>query len=133
MADDDVLSDEETASFLSGTSSISGVDFSAATGINAQQIATAIAGSIVFVITVGVNTVVQAVAAAYTAVIDGFAGFLSDGLITAVFTSGIEAIRGAWAFGITEFGLFAYPVGLAVLLATGYVTQLGIEQIREAI
>ncbi len=133
MADDDVLSDDETASFLSGTRSIPGVSFPLASGLNARQVASAIVGSVAFALGVGVNTIISALAAAYTGVIDGFAGFLSgsDGLVDTIFETGLTAIRGAWSFSLDEFGLFAFPVALTVLLASLWVVQLGVDQIRE--
>lgn len=133
MADDDVLSDEETASFLNGSRSVRGVNFSLASGVNARQIAATIVGSVVFAVSVGVNTIVSAVAAAYAGLIDSFTGFIagSDGLIDTIFETGLDAIRGAWSFTLSEFGVFAYPVGVAVLLASIWVVQLGFDQIRE--
>lgn len=135
MADDDVLTDEETSSFLTGSRSVDSVSFSLASGLNASRIASVTVGTVVFVVSVGVNTVIQALASAYSGLVDAFAGFLAGrgGLVDTIFETGLTAIRGAWTFSFDEFGVFAFPVGVAVLLASLYVVQLGVNQLREEI
>ncbi|SMO91375.1 hypothetical protein [Halorubrum cibi] len=152
MADgDDVLTDDQEESFLTGTESISeDLSFGLASGINAGRVGRAIAGSIVFTAALGVNTIIGGLTEAYTGLVDGVRGFLAggtefvndpnavggverefDGLIDVIFGSGIAAIRGAWSFSVTELGPFAYLVGIGVVLSSFWVMGRGLDQIRE--
>ncbi|WP_281195834.1 hypothetical protein [Halorubrum sp. F4] len=146
--DDSVLTDDQEESFLTETSSISGVDFDLASGINAGNVARAIIGSFVFTVALGVNTVVGGLTAAYTGLVDGVREFLTvgsqevefgstgweiseaPGLVDVVFGTGIAAIRGAWSFSLDEFGVFAYPVAMAVIVASFYVIGRGFDRVR---
>ncbi|SMO81257.1 hypothetical protein [Halorubrum cibi] len=149
--DDSVLTDDQEESFLTGTESISeDLSFGLASGINAGRVGRAIAGSIVFAVALGVNTVIGALTEAYTGLVDGVSEFLAggtefvnnpnavggfeqefDGLIEVIFGSGIAAIRGAWSFSLTQFGPLAYPVGIGVVVASFWVMGRGIDRIRE--
>ncbi|WP_066415380.1 hypothetical protein [Halorubrum aethiopicum] len=151
MADgDDVLTDDQEESFLTGTESIDGVSFGLASGIDAGRVGRAIAGSIVFVVALGANTIISGLTEAYTGIVDGVRGFLAggtefvnnpnavggfeqefDGLIDVIFGSGIAAIRGAWSFSLTQFGPLAYPIGIGVVVGSFWVMGRGIDRIRE--
>ncbi|OYR69898.1 hypothetical protein DJ79_01500, partial [Halorubrum ezzemoulense] len=78
MADDDqtTLGDEEQSFLLSGTSSLDGVDFRAATGIDASNLSRSVVGTIGFALAAAATLFVQGVTEAWTRLIDGLAGFL---------------------------------------------------------
>lgn len=151
MAEDDdgVLSDEQTDSFLANSSSVPGLNFQLADGIKPVSVAKAILGSLAFSVALGINTLIDAMVTAYTGLIQGVEEFIAgrfylvenrgglgvkpiteDGLIDVTLGAGAAAIEGAWAFTLDEFGLFAYPVAIAVLVVTAYVTQRGIDSAR---
>lgn len=143
--DDAPISTDERNSFLMSVRDIEGADFPLASGINVTRLASALIGSLVFEIAVGVNTVILALSTAYSSLIDGVTAFVAgrtewvptrdglgvarettDGLIQVTIGLGVSAIEGAWAFSLDQFGIFAYPVGVGVLLASLYVVDRGI-------
>lgn len=147
---DDVLTDEQEESFLTGTGSIPSVDFGLASGLDAGRVVRAVAGSVVFSLALVANTAISGLTSAVTGLIDGLSEFLAgttrfvddpnrvggflletDGLVGTVFGTGIAAIRGAWSFSLTQFGPLAYPVAIGILLATFYVIGRGIDRVRE--
>ncbi|ELZ50720.1 hypothetical protein EXE48_17910 [Halorubrum sp. ASP1] len=153
MADGDDATDVDVdeSSFLTGVTSIEGVSWSGASGVDVGRLARAIVGTAVFTVAAGVNTVVSGLTAAVTGLIDGVSEFLAGatewfripgvgwrptreaGLIEVIFGTGIAAIRGAWSFNVDTFGPLSLPVGLAVVLGTFLVVARGIEQIQEVI
>ena len=148
--DDATDVDVDESSFLTGVSPIDGVSFSGASGINSSLLAKTLVGSGVFALAVGVNTLINGVTDAVAGLITGVQEFLAGrtetgwfgstkieleyaGIIDILFGTAIAAIRGAWSFSLTQFGVLAYPVGVAVLLGTFLVAQRGIDRIAEAI
>ncbi|WP_256403253.1 hypothetical protein [Halorubrum salinum] len=150
MADGDDVTDVDVdeSSFLTGVSSIEGVDFSAASGVDVRRLAQAIVGTALFTVGLGVNTVVSGVTGAVAGLIDGVREFVaggtnvewfggvrveteSVGLIDVIFGTGIAALRGIWSFNVDTFGVLAYPVGLAIVLGTFVIVSRGIGEIRE--
>jgi hypothetical protein len=130
--DDALLSNIDLGQFLTGSSSLDGVDFRAADGINAVRVAQAAVGAVAFALLWGVNSLIAAVTGAYARIIDAVASF-SGGLIQSTLGVGISAVEGVWSFTLTEFGLFAYPIALSVVLATFYVADEGITAAREVL
>jgi hypothetical protein len=149
--DDATDVDVDESSFLTGVTSIEGVEWSGASGVDVGSLARALVGTAVFTVAVGVNTVVSGLTAAVTGLIDGVSEFLAGttewirfpgvgwrsireaGLIEVIFGTGIAAIRGAWSFNVDTFGPLSVLVALAVLLGTFLVVSRGIEQIQEVI
>lgn len=149
MASDDdgeILSDEQTESFLTNSESISGLSFPTASGIKVGRLGKTIVGSIAFAIGIAFNTTIAAVVTAFTGLIDGFREFIvggtryvrygftgggytveTDGLIDVTVGAGVAALEGAWSFSVDQFGIFALLVGVVAILATAYVASRGLE------
>lgn len=157
MADDDQtnLSDDEQSFLLSGTSSLDGVDFRAATGIDASNLSRSVVGTIGFALAAAVATLVQGVTEAWTRLIDGLAGFLggtqelvtgvaSDlapgavyrdvpGLIGTLADGWVSAMEGAWSSTLPDSGIAAWLFALGIVLVTFYVAARGLDVIPEVI
>ena len=157
MADDDQtnLSDDEQSFLLSGTSSLDGVDFRAATGIDASNLSRSVVGTIGFALAAAVATLVQGVTEAWTRLIDGLAGFLggtqelvtgvaSDlapgavyrdvpGLIGTLADGWVSAMEGAWSSTLPASGIAAWLFALGIVLVTFYVAARGLDVIPEVI
>jgi hypothetical protein len=157
VADDDQtnLSDEEQSFLLSGTSSLDGVDFRAATGIDASNLSRSVVGTIGFALAAAVATLVQGVTEAWTRLIDGLAGFLggtqelvtgvaSDlapgavyrdvpGLIGTLADGWVSAMEGAWSSTLPDSGIAAWLFALGIVLVTFYVAARGLDVISEVI
>lgn len=157
MADDDQtnLSDDEQSFLLSGTSSLDGVDFRAATGIDASNLSRSVVGTIGFALAAAVATLVQGVTEAWTRLIDGLAGFLggtqelvtgvaSDlapgavyrdvpGLIGTLADGWVSAMEGAWSSTLPDSGIAAWLFALGIVLVTFYVAARGLDVISEVI
>ncbi|WP_435093400.1 hypothetical protein [Halorubrum sp. N11] len=143
--DDGMLSDEQTESFLTDSESVSGISFPTASGVEVGRVGKTIVGSIAFAFALAFNTLIDAVTTAYSGLLDGFHEFIAggtryvsfpfgggyttetDGLIDVTIGAGIAAIESAWSFSVDEFGIFALPVGIGVVLATAYVAGRGID------
>lgn len=130
--DDATLSSIDFGEFLNGSSTLDGVDFRAASGINAVRVAQAAIGAVAFALLWGVNSLIAAVTESYAQLIDGVGSF-GGGLIQSTIGVGITAIDGVWSFGVSEFGLFAYPIALLIVLATFYVVDAGLTTAREVL
>jgi len=130
--DDALLSGIDLSNFLTGSSSLDGVDFNAASGINAIRVAQAALGTVSFALIYGLNSFIDAWTNAVARVIDSFGGFIGK-LIGATASVGISAVEGAWSFTLTEYGLLAYPIALIIVLATFYVADEGISAAREVL
>lgn len=130
--DDALLSSVDFGEFLSGSSTLDGVDFRAASGINAVRVAQAAIGAVAFALLWGVNSLIAAVSSVYARLIDGVGGF-AGALIQSTLGVGISAIEGVWSFSVSEFGLFAYPIALLIVLATFYVADAGLTTAREVL
>lgn len=157
MADDDQtnLSDEEQSFLLSGTSSLDGVDFRAATGIDASNLSRSVVGTIGFALAAAVATLVQGVTEAWTRLIDGLAGFLggtqelvtgvaSDlapgavyrdvpGLIGTLADGWVSAMEGAWSSTLPDSGIAAWLFTLGIVLVTFYAAARGLDVVSEVI
>ena len=157
MADDDQtnLSDDEQSFLLSGTSSLDGVDFRAATGIDASNLSRSVVGTIGFALAAAVATLVQGVTEAWTRLIDGLAGFLggtqelvtgvaSDlapgavyrdvpGLIGTLADGWVSAMEGAWSSTLPDSGIAAWLFALGIVLVTFYVAARGVDAVSEVI
>lgn len=127
------LSDVNLSGFLSGVSPIDGVSFPSASGINVGRVASAVFATIAFAVAYGFNTFIQAAAEAPTRIIDGVGDFVADGLIASTIGVGASAIEGAWSFSVAEYGVFAYVLALAVVIATFYVVEWGLQTAREVL
>ena len=130
--DDALLSSIDFSNFLSGSSSLDGVDFRAASGINAVRVAEAAIASLAFALFYGVGSFIDAWTSAVSRGIDGLGGFIGD-LVGATIGVGISAVEGVWSFGVSEYGLLAYPMALIILLATFYIADQGISTAREVL
>ena len=157
MADDDQtnLSDDEQSFLLSGTSSLDGVDFRAATGIDVSNLSRSVIGTIGFALAAAVATLVQGVTEAWTRLIDGLAGFLggtqelvtgvaSDlapgavyrdvpGLIGTLADGWVSAMEGAWSSTLPDSGIAAWLFALGIVLVTFYVAARGVDAVSEVI
>jgi hypothetical protein len=157
VADDDQtnLSDDEQSFLLSGTSSLDGVDFRAATGIDASNLSRSVVGTIGFALAAAVATLVQGVTEAWTRLIDGLADFLggTQELVTGVasdlapgavyrdvpgligtFADGwVSAMEGAWSLTLPDSGIAAWLFVLGIVLVTFYVAARGLDVISEVI
>jgi hypothetical protein len=157
VADDDQtnLSDEEQSFLLSGTSSLDGVDFRAATGIDASNLSRSVIGTIGFALAAAVATLVQGVTEAWTRLIDGLAGFLAGtqelvtgvasdlapgavyrdvpGLIGTLADGWVSAMEGAWSSTLPDSGIAAWLFALGIVLVTFYVAARGLDVISEVI
>lgn len=129
------IDDSTLSTFLTDSSSASGIDFQLASGINVGSLVRGVGASIAFAIALGVNTVVDGITTAVTSVIGAGQSFIAgpQGLIATLIEPGVAAIEGAWAFSLNEFGVLAFPVGLVVILATMYVADRGIDRVLEVI
>ena len=132
-SEDASLSSIDFSSMLTGSESVDGVDFPLASGINVVRVAQTIIGSVALSVLIGVNTVIQALADAYSALIDGAAGFFGTDLIDATIGAGVSAINGVWAPLVDEFGLGAYFSVLLIVLATFYVADIGVDEALEVL
>lgn len=153
MADGDDATDVDVdeSSFLTGVTSIDGVEWSGASGVDVGRLARAVVGTAVFTVAVGVNTVVSGLTTAVAGLIDGVSEFLAGttewirfpgvgwrsireaGLIEVIFRTGIAAIRGAWSFNVDTFGPLSILVALTVVLGTFIVVSRGLEEISEVL
>ena len=131
--DDALLSSIDFSDFLTGSSSLDGVDFRAADGINAVRVAQAAIGAVAFSWWWGVNALIDAVTSSIARLTDAVASFLGEGLIQSTIGVGVSALNGIWTFAFTEFGILAYPVALLSVLATFYVADRGITTAREVL
>ena len=155
VADDDQsISDEQQSFLLSGTSSLDGVDFRAATGIDAGNLGRSVVGTLGFVLAAVAATFVQGVTEAWTRVIDGLAGFLAGtqrlvesapgaaqdtvtqelpGLIGTLAGSVTAGFRGAWSAAIPEFGVLQWVAALGVVILTFYAAARGFDAVSEVL
>ena len=157
MADDDqtTLSDEDESFLLSGTSSLEGVGFRAATGIDGGNLGRSVVGTMFFALAAAAATFVQGVAEAWTRVLDGLTGFLAGtrelvtgvasnlapgrvyrdvpGLIGTVADSWASAMRGAWSSALPDSGIAAWIFSLALVLLTFYAAARGINEFLEVL
>jgi len=131
--EDASLTSIDFGAFLTDSSSLEGVDFRSASGINVLRVAQAAIGAVVFAWAWGVNALVAAVSESYTRLIDGIGDFIGTGLIEATLGVGITAIEGVWTFAFSEFGVLSYPVALVTVLATLYVAERGITTAQEVL
>jgi len=121
------------SSFLTDSSSIDGVSFPSASGINATRVASAIIGSVAFALAYGVTSLIDAVATVYARLIDGIGNFVGVELIDATVGAGISAVNGVWSTMLAEFGIGAFPIALGTVIATFYVTERGLGTAREVL
>jgi len=157
VADDDQanLSDEEQSFLLSGTSSLDGVDFRAATGIDGSNLSRSVVGTIGFTLAAAAATFVQGVAKAWTSLIDGVASFLGGtqelvtgiagnlapgavyrdvpGLIGTLADGWVSAMRGAWSTALPDSGIAAWLFALGTALLTFYAAARGFGEVREVL
>lgn len=130
--EDASLSDVDFSSFLTGSSSLPGVDFRAASGINATAVAEAVIGIIAFAVGWAANSLVAAILSLPARVLEWVTESATD-LFQATIGLGITAVEGVWSFSLAEFGLFAYPGALLVVLATFYVVDKGLDAAQEVL
>lgn len=128
--DDALLSSIDFSNYLSGSESLDGVDFNAASGINSVAVAEAAIASLAFALFYGIGSFIDAWTSAVARAIDAVRGFIGE-LIGATVGVGFSAVEGAWSFGVSEYGLLAYPIALIIVLATFYVADQGISTARE--
>ena len=156
MADDDQtnLSDDEQSFLLSGSSSLDGVDFRAADGINAGNLAQTVVGTIGLALGTAAVTFVDGVAEAWTRLLGSLAGFLAGtqqlvesvpgavqdrvtqeipGLIGTVSDSWVSAIRASWDSALPDTGLAAWLFALGLVLITFYVAARGFDTVSEVL
>ncbi|VTT86106.1 hypothetical protein DM2_2144 [Halorubrum sp. DM2] len=157
MADDNQtsLGDDEQSFLLSGSSSLDGVDFRAAEGIDSGNVARSVAGTIGFALASVAATLVGGVAEAWTRVLDSLAGFIgggrelvtgiasniapgpvyreTDGLIGTLTESVTMPMRAAWNSALPDTGLAAWIAGLALVLLTFYAAARGFDAVSEVL
>jgi len=127
------IGDVDLSGFLSNASSIDGVSFPTASGIDAGRVAQAVIGTIAFAVAFGVNSFIQAVTSAPVRIIDGVGDFIADGLIASTIGVAASAIEGAWSFSLAEFGPLAYVAAITSVIATFYVAEWGLQTAREVL
>ncbi|OYR61474.1 hypothetical protein [Halorubrum ezzemoulense] len=157
MADDDqtTLGDEEQSFLLSGTSSLDGVDFRAATGIDASNLSRSVVGTIGFALAAAATLFVQGVTEAWTRLIDELAGFLGGtqelvtgvasnlapgavyrdvpGLIGTLADGWVSAMEGAWSSALPDSGIAAWLFALGLVLLTFYAAARGLNTVSEVL
>ena len=156
MAEDDqTLSDEEQSFLLSGTSSLDGVDFRAASGIDAGNLGRSIVGTLGFALAAAAATFVQGVTEAWTRLIDGLTGFLAGGreLVTGVASnlapgqvyrdvpgligtladSWVSAMEGAWSSTLPDAGIATWLFALGIVFLTFYAASRGLDTVSEVL
>jgi len=157
VADDDQtsLSDEEQSFLLSGSSSLDGVDFRAAEGVNIGNLSASVVGTIGIALGTAAATFVGGVFEAWTSILDGLATFLGGtqelvtgvasnlssgrvyrdvpGLIGTVADSWASAMRGAWSSALPDSGIAAWLFGLGIVLLTFYAAARGVGEIQEVL
>ncbi|TKX35045.1 hypothetical protein EXE51_16370 [Halorubrum sp. CGM5_25_10-8B] len=157
MADDDqtTLGDEEQSFLLSGTSSLDGVDFRAATGIDASNLSRSVVGTIGFALAAAATLFVQGVTEAWTRLIDGLARFLAGtqelvtgvasnlapgavyrdvpGLIGTLADGWVSAMEGAWSSALPDSGIAAWLFALGLVLLTFYAGARGLDTVSEVL
>ncbi|MDB2244508.1 hypothetical protein PM076_03485 [Halorubrum ezzemoulense] len=157
MADDDqtTLGDEEQSFLLSGTSSLDGVDFRAATGIDASNLSRSVVGTIGFALAAAATLFVQGVTEAWTRLINGLADFLGGtqelvtgvasnlapgavyrdvpGLIGTLADGWVSAMEGAWSSALPDSGIVAWLFALSLVLLTFYAAARGLDTVSEVL
>ncbi|OYR73738.1 hypothetical protein [Halorubrum ezzemoulense] len=157
MADDDqtTLGDEEQSFLLSGTLSLDGVDFRAATGIDASNLSRSVVGTIGFALAAAATLFVQGVTEAWTRLIDELAGFLGGtqelvtgvasnlapgavyrdvpGLIGTLADGWVSAMEGAWGSALPDSGIAAWLFALGLVLLTFYAAARGLDTVSEVL
>lgn len=157
MADDDQtsLTDDDQSFLLSGSSSLDGVDFQAASGLNAGNIARTVVGTIGLALGTAATTLVGGVGEAWTRLLDSLAGFLGGtrelitgpngyltpgriyrdvpGLIGTVADSWVSAMRGAWSGALPGTGIAAWVFSLGIVFLTFYAAARGLNELREVL
>lgn len=155
MADDDQtsLSDDDQSFLLSGSSSIDGVDFRAADGINVSNFARTVVGTLGLALGTAATTLVGGVGEAWARLLDSLAAFLGGtrelvtgvgsnlapgrvyrdvpGLIGTVADSWASAMRGAWSSALPDSGIVAWIFSLALVLLTFYAASRGLSGLVE--
>jgi hypothetical protein len=157
VADDDqtALNDEEQSFLLSGSSSLDGVDFQAASGLNAGNIARTVIGTIGLAFGTAATVFVGGVGEAWTSILDALAAFVGGtrelvtgvgsnlapgrvyrnvpGLIGTVADSWASAMRGAWSSALPDSGIAAWLFSLGIVLLTFYAAARGLDELREVL
>lgn len=157
MADDDQtsLSDDDQSFLLSGSSSLDGVDFRAADGIDVSNFARTVIGTIGLALGTAATTLVGGVGEAWTRLLDSLAAFLGGtrelitgvgsnlapgavyrdvpGLIGTVADSWASAMRGAWSSALPDSGIAAWLLSLSIVLLTFYAAARGLNELLEVI
>lgn len=156
MADGDEtsLGDDEQSFLLSGSSSLDGVDFRAADGIDAGNLSRSVVGTIGLAVGTAAATFVDGVGEAWTRLLDSLAAFIGGtrevltaasryagepvyrdvpGLIGTVTESVTVPLRAAWNSALPDTGIAAWIAGLALVLLTFYAAARGAEEIREVL
>lgn len=157
MPDDDQtnLSDEEQSFLLSGSKDLGdSVDFDAASGINAGNLARTVVGTIGLALGTVAATFVGGVTEAWTSLLDGLAGFLAggrelarvatrlagrpiyretDGLIGTLSESVTSPLSAAWNSALPDSGIAAWLFALGIVLLTFYAAARGVDAIAEVL
>ncbi|ELZ41865.1 hypothetical protein [Halorubrum tebenquichense] len=157
MADgDSSLSDDDQEFLLSGSEDLGeSVDFDAATGIDAGNLARTVVGTLGLALGTAAATFVGGVTEAWTSLIDSLAEFLSggrelvtgiarnlapgrvyrdtDGLIVRVTESVTTPISNTWESTLPDSGIAAWIASLAIILLTFYAVARGVDKIQEVL
>jgi len=114
-------------------------------------LAGAIVTSFVAAITAGISGIVLAAREAYLEIITGVTEFFTqrivltsgdslgadtriiEGVFPTINTAIAEGAAGLWRIDLSEYGIFAYPVAVGVILMTLWVIQYGVTYAREEV
>ncbi len=126
--------------FLKNTTSLKGVSFAGATGVNWIRVASGVVGSFLVAWYTGLIGVIQTATSRYAALIDGYEAFLVGpfvidsgtpgdassieslpGLLFAAVNLATSALEGAFIADFSEYGILGYLVGLTSILAAAWV------------
>jgi len=123
------MADGPLDSLLEGSEEWANVPWTGATGVDWSRLGQSLIGTAALTIATGVAAITQGYQTAITRVVDGFAGF-TTALQNSIAGNGIEAIRGAWSFDLSEFGLLALPLSIGVMIATFWILSQGVAFLR---
>lgn len=133
------MADSFIERFLTGTESIPGVSFSAATGVNWTRVASGVVGSFVVAYYTGLVTIIQSVVSGIVDLIEGVGRFISGGFVADTGTPGdlstVDTLPGlldvvvnlseaSFAMDMSEYGILGYLAGVASVLGGMYVLSV---------
>jgi len=130
--EDASLSGINLSNFLTDSSSLRGVDFRAASGINVAAVSDAIVGVVGFTLAWAASSFVEALLYAPVQILEWITRSGTD-LFGATVGVGITAVEGVWALSLAQFGFGAYLVALLIVLATFWVVDKGIDAAQEVL